>query len=237
MKAKFILRKRVLVILLILMLSSAGVSLAAPKLVSNLSSGIGYDPLNTAEQQRALDLALSAGGANGGASGSATRSEILLVERHQETKDVYRQGTWPRRADVYVYHYDSDTLEHRIVNLANNAIDTTEVMTDVQLPPTANEIQLAIDLAFGDPQFHSDLGVWYKELKGEELVSFDQLAAKAFIFHASAMGTANVGNASVCGIQRCIQLMVYTKDMIAFEQSAILNLSTQQFAAVLQPGQ
>lgn len=212
--------------------------MAAPSFDNALSPGVGYDPLNVAEQQRALNMALSnSGGANGGISGSGVRSEILLVERHQESKDVYRQGVWPRRADVYVYNYDADTLEHRIVNLASNAIDATEVFTGVQLPPTTNEIQISVNLAFNHPQFHRDLAAWYKQLKGEELTSFDQLASKAFIFHASAMGTANVGNAKVCGVERCVQLMVYTKDMVAFEQSPVVNLSSQQLATVLQPGQ
>ncbi|MFN8442684.1 MAG: hypothetical protein U0175_18055 [Caldilineaceae bacterium] len=238
MKAKFVLRKRALIVLLILILGSVSVSMAAPSFDNSLSPGVGYDPLNAAEQQRALNMALgNAGGVSGGINGSGVRSEILLVERHQESKDIYRQGVWPRRADVYVYNYDANTLEHRVVNLASNTIDVTEVFSGVQLPPTANEIQTSIDLAFNAPQFHSDLAAWYKKLKGEELVSFDQLASKAFIFHASAMGTANVGNAKVCGIERCVQLMVYTKDMIAFEQSPIVNLSSQQLATVLQPGQ
>ena len=67
MKAKFVLRKRALIVLLILILGSVSVSMAAPSFDNSLSPGVGYDPLNAAEQQRALNMALgNAGGVSGG---------------------------------------------------------------------------------------------------------------------------------------------------------------------------
>lgn len=225
------LRKWAWLVLVILLLSTAGVSFAAPNLVNNLSAGRGYDPLNNAEQQRALTAALN----SRGSGASAARSEILLVERHQETKDVYRQGVWPRRADVYVYDYNTDSLDYFVVNNDNNQIEEHQTLKNVQLPPTENEIQIAVNQVFADAQLLTELKVWFTKLTGQELTTFDQIAAKAFIFHADSMGTADVGEAKSCGHHRCVQLLIYTKDMIAFDKSPVVNLSTDKLATVLHP--
>lgn len=233
MITSFVTRKWPAIVILLVLLSSAGVTLAAPTLVNSLSSGVGYDPLSRSEQDRALNSALSALGTSG--SLTSNRSEVLLVERHQETKDVYRQGVWPRRADVYIYYYDTDTLEHLVVNNQTNTIDEREALQGVQLPPTETEIQTAVNYVFSDAQLLAEMGVWFKKLTGQDLTAFDQVAAKAFIFHADSMGTANVGEAAPCGVNRCVQLLIYTKDMIAFEKSPVVNLSTEQLATVLHP--
>ena len=54
----------------------------------------------------------------------------------KETKEVMRSGNWPRRADVYTYLYDSDTLLLAVMNLTTGQVDSVETMQNVQLPLT-----------------------------------------------------------------------------------------------------
>lgn len=232
---ELITKKYVMLFVLIMLLSSVGVTFAAPRIASTLSSGTGYDPLSAGEQQRALNAAR---GGNAALNTAKTeRTEVLLVERHQENKDTYRQGVWPRRSDVYIYHYDTDTLEHAVVNNATNKVDERTFRRAVQLPPTQNEIQISIDYILADPNLRLELNQWFKQLTGTDLVSADQIEGKGFIFHADSMGVENAGAAAKCGINRCVQMLIYTKDVIAFDISPVMNLSTQQLLALPLPAQ
>lgn len=223
--------------LVVLLLVTASVTFAAPGLVNSLSSGVGYDPLTTTEAQRVLTAALGINTREAqSAATSAERSEILLVERHQESKDTYQQDSWVRRADVYVYYYDRDVLEHLIVNTETNAVDERELLQDVQLPPTANEIQNAKQLAFADTAFRAELNAWFRPLTNQDLTSFDQLDAKAFIFKADSMGSTALGDAQTCGVKRCVQLLIYTQNNIAFEAAPVIDLSNQTLVSTLRAG-
>src|SRR5215208_170461 len=65
---------------------------------------VGFDPLSSKEVNLAKQLALSDAIS---ASRSDQPMELLLVERHEESKEVYAGGAWPRRADVFFYDYQA----------------------------------------------------------------------------------------------------------------------------------
>src|SRR5262245_23319122 len=98
---------------------------AAPGASQVLTPRTGYDPLSDSEQSQARTLAFQHPDVVRALEGVG-RSELLLIERHAETKTVMQSGNWPRRADVFVYLYDSDTLLHTVVNLTTRAIDSVE---------------------------------------------------------------------------------------------------------------
>src|SRR6187431_2373891 len=89
----------------------------------------GYDPLSPEEQEHARALAVQQG-EFAIAVNAASRSELLLIERHAEEKSVTQSGNWPRRADVYTYVYDNDTLLRAVVNLSSGQVDIVETSQD-----------------------------------------------------------------------------------------------------------
>ena len=91
--------------------------------------------------------------------------EVLLVERHQEDKQTYAQGRWPRRADVYVYRYADDTLIRQVYNMDTNQVDQVDQVLGVQLPLTEAESQRALAIALADatmrPQLNAEFRLHY----------------------------------------------------------------------------
>ena len=100
-----------------LLLSITVVTLASPTTLAQFTgtAAVGYDPLTPAEQARALQnlqrkgtiaqgLQLPDAAARSMTTAAAAAGvppmpaeEVLLVERHQEDKQTYAQGRWPRR--------------------------------------------------------------------------------------------------------------------------------------------
>lgn len=111
---------------------------------------IGFDPLSVEEQQLAREAALAAPSVAQLLEG-IRRSELLLIERHEESKEVYNSnGAWPRRADVFIYNYAQDTLVRAVVDLSAGEVDSVEALQSFQLPFTANEAAVALGIALAD---------------------------------------------------------------------------------------
>jgi len=189
----------------------------------------GYDPLTEQEQAQMITTALNRGS---GVSPQANE-EILLVERHQESKEVYKNGTWTRRSDVYIYNYQTDTLVQVIVNNETGAVEEEITIQGVQLPLTANEVDRAAQIVWSDDSTRQQLQTQYATITGQTLQSLDQLNVKAFVFHAESMPTDLNASSQQCGVHRCAQLLVYTGDEIAFEMTPIVDLSSGIVAQVL----
>jgi hypothetical protein len=196
-----------------------------------VDSGTGYDPLTEHELERVRQEALADPAAADSLSG-VTRQELLLVERHQEEKSVYETGRWDRRADIYIYNYDSDTLLHIIHNLSAGRIDSIESSQNVQLPLTENEVNRAVAIAFNDPQLRPLLDEQYARITGEALTTPEQVEIKAFVFYANALPDMELGAAASCGLNRCAQLLLFTRESLTFELLPVINLSTEAVAFV-----
>lgn len=197
---------------------------AAPGMSLQNPPRTGYDPLSPEEQERARTLAVQqAEFAN--ALDAESRSELLLIERHVETKTDMRSGNWPRRADIYTYLYDSDTLLHAVVNLATGQVDSVETSQNVQLPLTQNETGSAIQLLLADATVMANIARQYQTITGTELTQPEtQLKLNALIYRADAMPNANPG-AAACGLHRCAQFLIATQNDVVINLLPIVDLS------------
>jgi len=189
---------------------------------------VGHDPLTQEEIDMAINTVIED-------FKGAQRYEILLNERHVETKATRGNGLWRRRSDVYVYNYDTDALKHFIINLGTRSIDSINERQDVQLPLIPNEIERALGIAYENVEFRSVLDQAYLEITGEELTSLDLLDVKAFIFRSDSMPDNVNELARNCGIRRCAQLLFYTLDDIAIEMQPIVDLSEGKVAQFIVP--
>ncbi len=215
-----------------LLLSGTAIMLASPATLAQFGGAdtVGYDPLTPAEQARALQALEGAGAVVQGLQlpGVAARSvtaagvpagppeEVLLVERHQEDKQTYAQGRWPRRADVYVYRYADDTLIRQVFNMDTNQVEQVDQVQGVQLPLTDAETQRALAIALADANARPQLDAEFRLITQQDLVSPDQVILKAMTFHADAAPGQDLGAAAQCGVKRCAQLLLAAGDNVAF---------------------
>jgi hypothetical protein len=224
-----------------ILLSGTAITLASPTTLAQFTGPVptGYDPLTPAEQAKALQALQGAGtvvqglrlpdtAARTAAAGTSAvpAEEILLVERHQEDKQTYEQGRWPRRADVYVYRYADDTLIRQLYNMDTNHVDQADQVQGVQLPLTAAESQRALAIALADAKVRPMLDAEFRLITQQDLVSGDQLILKAMTFHADSAPGRELGEAAQCGIKRCAQLLLAAGDNIALQVIPIVDLSS-----------
>lgn len=239
-----------------ILLSGTAITLASPTTLAQFTGPVptGYDPLTPAEQAKALQALQGAGTvmqglrlpdtaartaaaapAAAGAS-SVPAEEVLLVERHQEDKQTYDQGRWPRRADVYVYRYADDTLIHQVYNIDTNQVDQMDQVQGVQLPLTAAESQRALAIALADAKVRPLLAAEFRLIMGQDLGSGDQLILKAMTFHADSAPGRELGEAAQCGIKRCAQLLLAAGDNVALQVIPIVDLSSGKVVQALPFG-
>jgi hypothetical protein len=240
----------IIALLAALLLSITVVTLASPTTLAQFTgtAAVGYDPLTPAEQAGALqnlqrkgtiaqgvqlpDAAArsmtTAGATTGAAAGvpPMPAEEVLLVERHQEDKQTYAQGRWPRRADVYVYRYADDTLIRQVYNFDTNQVDQVDQVLGVQLPLTEAETQRALAIALADAAMRPQLNAEFRYITQQDLVSADQLILKAMTFHADAAPGQDLGAAAQCGVKRCAQLLLAAGDNVALRLIPIVDLSS-----------
>ncbi|MDB5972279.1 MAG: hypothetical protein JWQ90_4729 [Hydrocarboniphaga sp.] len=184
----------------------------------------GYDPLSTDEQSLALKMALADARITG-PQGQSKRSEVLMVERHQEDKAAFVATPTLRRADVYIYLYDSDRLLQAVVNLPKNAVDSVITAQKVQLPPTETEGSASLTLALGDSKLGPQIRDEYFRSTGRKLTSASDLVSDALVFRSDAHPGAAGGAARDCGLHRCTQLLLTSRDGILVNVLPIVDLS------------
>jgi hypothetical protein len=238
------------------LLSGTAKTMASPTTLAQFTgtTPTGYDPLTPAEQTRALQALQGAGRAMQGltlpdsasrtgaaapataGTSAAPAEEVLLVERHQEDKQAYDQGRWPRRADVYVYRYADDTLIRQVYNMDTNQVDQLDPVQGVQLPLTAAESQRALAIALADGIVRPMLDAEFRLITQQDLVSSDQLILKAMTFHADAAPGKELGEAAQCGIKRCAQLLLAAGDNVALQVIPIVDLSSGKVVQALPFG-
>ena len=191
-----------------------------------------FDPLNTTEFNRALNLAMPTTAVMRTAAVSSQNTsspvavtavpatETLLVERH-----INQKGQNGRLADVYSYDYAKNETVFSVVDLTTNKVLSTERKQKLQLPLTANELQRSTDLIFADAEERRLLNTEYQRITGKELTSVSQLNVKAFVFDAESLPERLNPASKQCGLHRCAQVLLYTHASVVFEVSPIVNLS------------
>lgn len=198
-----------------------------------VGSPAGYDPLSAQEVAAAVAVALQAGGEDGLRATASGAEEVLLVERHDAAKTAYATGAWPRRGDVYVYEYATDTLVYSTVDLKSGAVITTERVQGVQLPLTGREKARALALVQADAPLWGRLAARYQAITGQPLTRIDQLQVKVSVFHADVMPGRLNPDAERCGQHRCAQVLLFTVDKTLLELTPIVDLSQGRVVQIL----
>jgi len=190
--------------------------------------GVGHDPLTGGEIEQAIKTTIE------NFKGDE-KFEILLIERHVESKNARSNGEWRRRSDAYVYSYDRDVLKHFLIDLETLSIDSVQEEQNIQLPLVPDEIEDALEIAYANQEFKTVLDQAYLEMTGEVLTSLDQLNVKAFIFRSDSMPDNVNELARNCGVRRCAQLLFYTLDNVAINMQPIVDLSEGKVAQFIEP--
>jgi len=181
------------------------------------------DPLTIDEISRVGNLVtpptLAAKSENGIAA--SDNQEVLLIERNDEKGAPKGQ----RRADVYIYNYETNELQQSLVDLNTSEIISSITKQGVQLPLTENELKRAKQIVFDDEDERQILEHEYNRITSRTLNDTSELNIKAFTFTADSLPNRVNEASKQCGIHRCAQLMLYTDENIVFEISPIVNLS------------
>ncbi|MEW5987778.1 MAG: hypothetical protein AB1791_14180 [Chloroflexota bacterium] len=193
---------------------------------------LGFDPLSPAEQSLALDAALADPAATRLLAG-AQRTEVLLIEIHEEPKEVVQSGAWARRADVYIYDYDHNQLLRAVVALNTGAVEQLEASQYVQLPLTEKETAQALHIALTDGQAGAAISRQYEALTSDPLQGAEQLRLMAYPFRPEwAVGAPTA--TAVCGLHRCAQLVLTAvANGITLNLLPVVDLSTGRALAVM----
>lgn len=202
----------------------------------------GYDPMNHAERQAAARHAerraqkwrgrRAAGTGNLAAQAAGTppdELQLLLVERRPSKNALVRQS------DLYQYDYTRDELVHSVVDLTSDRVLSSERSQGVQLPLVPVEIAWATSVLMSSPTERRMVRRAFRQITGQRLTDIAQIDFKAFVFHASSGIDQSAALAQQCGLHRCAQLLLYTKDNVSLDLSPIVDLSTGVVIDVLLP--
>lgn len=172
---------------------------AAPK-----ATGTGYDQLTANEKLIARGITLRSFAKAGEDDNDL---QYLFAERHELAKSANPLAA-PRKADVYLYDYDTDQAIRRVVNLETRQVVRTETF-DGQPPIAQGEAVRATELVIADEQLGATLRRDYEKAMGEPLTSASQVRSQAIRFDADqAIAATNKQEFSACGSHRCVQLFI-----------------------------
>ncbi|MGB1251617.1 MAG: hypothetical protein ACPG8W_13450, partial [Candidatus Promineifilaceae bacterium] len=205
----------------VLLLALGGVGLSSAD-----KTATGYDPLSSAEIDAITNGALID-------TRTTAQMEVLLVERHSESKQTEQRGTWRRRADVYLYDYATNQLTVALVDVESGVVESIEQARMVQLPLTEAEIARAIEIVEADEAVWAAVSAELSRATDTELPSLAAVQIKAFTFVATSLPHRANAASQACGLQRCAQLLLYTTDDIALDLMPIVNLSTHETTQVM----
>lgn len=146
----------------------------------------------------------------------------LLVERRPREKNA---NSFQRLANVYYYDYSKDELIHAIVDVNSGNLIRQDRLKNSQLPLITVEVEYALNIIMATPLYRNALYREYKRVTGNQLNHISELNYKAFVFLADTLKN-HLNNASKnCGLRRCAQLLIYTKDNTSLDFSPIVDLS------------
>lgn len=155
--------------------------------------------------------------------------ELLLIER--DRSEDKKSGV--RRANAFVYDYQTDeTIIYRIDPVTNKILSTTR-RKNIQLPLTEGEIERTVNLIFSDKETLALIANEYQRITHRTLNSPKDLQAKAFVFTADTLPEQLNSASQQCGLHRCAQILLYTHDAVVFEISPIVNLSAKLITQIV----
>ncbi|MCK5831507.1 MAG: hypothetical protein KAH20_14525 [Methylococcales bacterium] len=194
---------------------------------ANVNAGV-LDPLELHEIEKVKQIQLSYIKKNlpEVLTNSSIEIEVLLIEKHSVAKG--EENTAPRWADIYTYDYGSNILHKAIVSLETNKLLSLVQNTKVQLPLTQNETQKAIKILMGDEEQFQLILSEYQLITGKPYTNSDQINIKAFAFWGNSLPGVSNTESLKCGVHRCAQILIHTPEMVAFEVSPIVDLSTKK---------
>lgn len=202
-------------------------TLLATLILSNISIAGNQDPLSPNEQLQASTLVEATLPAL--KSNSSSHYELLLIER--DRSEDKKSGA--RRANAFVYDYQSDeTIIYRI-DAETNKILSSVRRKNIQLPLTETEIARTVQIIFSDKETFALIANEYQRITGKVLSSPKDLEAKAFVFSADTLPEQLNPASQQCGVHRCAQILLYTHDAVVFEVSPIVNLSANLITQVI----
>ncbi len=175
--------------------------------VAGAPKRFGFDPLSNAEISRAVALVRGAGGAEWA---DASRVEPLLVLRSEPDDSAAPPVSWPRRADVVLYHYDRDEILRAVVNLGTAAVEQSSHEHGTNLPITFAETARALELALVSEQTGATIRRQYRRWAGKTFVASEQLDPQAKLFRPPPTSDEGWGDAAACRHHRCASLLVAT---------------------------
>jgi hypothetical protein len=111
-----------------------------------------------------------------------------------------------RTAELYYYDYHGNRLVKQVVDLTGGKLTGSYAATGMQLPPSDREVQTALEILLANP-LASELKNAYTQATGQPFTGQD-LSPSAHIYHALPADTG----ASQCGKDRCLRLIVQTRD-------------------------
>ncbi|MEU0331937.1 Tat pathway signal sequence domain protein [Streptomyces sp. NPDC006193] len=193
--------------------------------------GTGRDPLTDDEMRRAETIA--AGGrlsatARGvaGARGPQRLSVGLAEPEAGETDDPAA----PRRADVTLYDYRTDTLVTSTVDLRTGKVVHTGAQQGVQPPPSRAENAEAARILIADP-LGAGLAADYRDATGKRLTSPDQLQLSGGVYRAAPGAQPAV--LDDCGVHRCVRLFTKVRSGPWIDtRDLVIDLSARRVAAL-----
>lgn len=200
-----------------------GKAAVAPAPRPGVTTRIGYDPLSSAERDAALKVALSDERVAKVMRG-ASRTETIVVERHEEAKAVYARGAWDRRADVVFYLYGPDLAVTVVVNLATRAADGVDARAKYQPPLTRGEMNRAFDLAMADLTAAGKIRSAYQNRIGRALADPEAIERYGFVFVPDEVPEATSPDVLACGLRRCA-LMVLAVSGDVLDTTIVVDLS------------
>lgn len=154
-----------------------------------------YDPLTPAEQELARATLLADARLRAALS-PTQRYVVVSVERHEEPKDAATTG--PRRADVVIYNYDTNTTIVAVVALGAPAgADDITVATQRQPALAREEVIVARQLALRDVRVQA------------VLQSLGLMESELIISHMEGEAVADDPD---CATHRCVRLFFNTRN-------------------------
>jgi len=194
------------------------------------SESIDKSPLRADERGRVTAIAMGSAGRQRQLNSGNSR-ELLLVERRPG------KASNVRRADVYIYDYATNQLEHQVINVDDGEIVHADFLQDVQLPLTTGEINRSSAIVFNDVDAKARLDTEFRRVTGKPLDSAEQIHFKAFSFVADQGRQRDLAMAlHDCGRTRCAQILMYTSDRVVLDVSPVVDLSSGQVLTVMSNG-
>ncbi len=188
-------------------------------------------PLSSAERGYAIHLARAAMPSDAHDVLGKPGGEVLAADLPPLT-----ERTSSRLVAVAVYDYTADRLHQLVLDLTHRTVLSDQSVAGLQLPPTAAEAAIALDLAMKadpEPTFVAE----YRKTTGNPLLTPAQVHVVAGVWRPLAPSGGEEQATAACGQDRCLQLLIAVPSgQYLGTQDFAVNLSTHSVLSTQEPG-